>query len=497
MKKTITYLMIMLLFMPSWGLAGQVDEGVDPGSIIKEKEVLVLSLDDCVRIALENSFEVKLAKLDLYVAETDLLYSQAVFDTFLFGNVSYLEDKRQELSVFAPDDDQTNVYSFGVTKELPTGTEITASWSDTRTWSDSIFVSKNPAHNTEIALEARQPVGSNSFGFVDRNTITLTKLAIENADLETVNRIEAHIANTIKGYVDLMSAKRLLGIFRDILEKAEKLYEVEKKNFDIGLREKVDLYAVEANVANRQAEVIIAENNYKRTQENLKLLINIQENVEINPAEELKTYPVGMGLPQCLKEAFENRRDYKIRKRDVDIKGLDLRIKGNQLWPEIDLVLSMKMNGIDGKFNKAAGKATVTDHTEYFAGIEFSMPIENSQARSQYKKASYEKEKALVSLKQTERTVITDVVNAYNDTASFGASLEYTQQAVDLQAGKLSEEEKRFRQGRSMTKILIDYQRDLLRAELENVEFTRDHRKSKVDLFRSMNTLLKQFEEIT
>jgi outer membrane protein TolC len=496
MRKTVTYLIILMLLAPSQGLAVQVAESMDVESILKEKEIMVLSLDDCVRLALANSFEVQLAKLDLYVAETELLYSEAVFDTFLFGNIGYSEDKRQELSVFAPDDDQTNVYSFGITKELPTGTEITANWSDTRTWSDTVFVSKNPAHNTEISLEARQPVGKNSFGFVNRSTITLTKLAIENADLETVNRIEEHIANTIKGYVDLMSAKKLLKIFQDILEKAKKLYEVEKKNFDIGLKEKVDLYAAEANVANRQAEAIIAENNYKRTQENLKLLINIQESVEINPAEELKTYPVGRDLPQCLKEAFEYRRDYKIRKREVDIKGLDLRVKGNQMWPEIDLILSMKMNGINGKFNKAAGKATVADHAEYFAGIEFNMPIENSQARSQYQRATYEKEKSLVSLKQTERTVITEVVNTYNDTRSFGASLKYTQQAVDLQSKKLAEETKRFRQGRSKTKIIIDYQRDLLRAELENVEFIRDHRKSKVDLFRSMNVLLKEFEDL-
>ncbi|MBD3425995.1 MAG: hypothetical protein GF409_02040 [Candidatus Omnitrophica bacterium] len=494
--KRISFNLIILLIMMSLG-AGTVLAVQQPEDEKSPVEItsIVLSLEDCIRLTLQNSYEVKLAKLDLYVAETDLLFSEAVFDTFFFGNVSYTEDKRQELSVFAPDDDQTNIYSFGASKKLPTGTTITVNWSDTRTWSDTVFVSKNPAHDTEISLEARQPVGENSFGFIDRNTVTLTKLAIENADLQTKDRIENHLANTIKAYIDLMSAEKTLSIFQDILDKAIELYDVEERNFNIGLKEKVDLYAVEANVANRQAEVIIAENNYKRAQEILKLLMNVQEKARVEPAQQLSTYPIDRDLKQCLEEAFRKRRDYMIKKRDVDIRGLDLRMKGNQLWPEIDLLLSMKMNGINRDFNTAAGKATASDHAEYFAGVEFNIPIENSEARSQYDRASLKKQKALVSLKQVERKIITDVVNAYNDTRSYGRSLEFTGKAVRLQSQKLEEEEKRFRYGRSMTKILIDYQRDLLRAELENVGFIKDHRKAKVDLFRSMNVLLEGYED--
>ncbi|MGB3081912.1 MAG: hypothetical protein WBB86_02825, partial [Candidatus Omnitrophota bacterium] len=88
----------------------------------------ILSLEECIIYAVYNSFEAKMAKLDLLIAETELMPAVAVFDTILFGNAGYAEDKRQQVSVFAPDDNQTNTYSVGVTKELPTGTELTATW---------------------------------------------------------------------------------------------------------------------------------------------------------------------------------------------------------------------------------------------------------------------------------------------------------------------------------------------------------------------------------
>jgi outer membrane protein TolC len=498
MKKILTVHMILFHLVLA-AFCVEAREGVEPdpaAAAVSEKEVRALSLRDCVKLALNNGFEVKLAKLDLYVAETQVLYSEAVFDTFLFGDFSYTEDKRQELSVFAPDDDQTNVYSFGASKKLPIGTELAATWSDTRSWSNTQFVSKNPAHNAELSLDARQPVGKNMFGFVDRGTVTLAKLAVQNADLETKDRIEAAITDTIKAYIDLLSTKRLLEITQNMLDRAEKLYEADKRNFDIGLIEKVDLYASEANVANRQAEAIIAGNAYSRAQEVLKLEMNVQEDWNIVPEEELTSYPVTETLEDCLKQAFYHRRDYAVKKRDVDMKGLDLRMKRNMEWPEIDLFFTMKMNGLEQDFKKAAGKTFVADNTEYIAGFEFSMSLENKQARSEREKAAYEKEKALVNLKKTERTIITEVVTAFNDVRSYGASLDYMQKAVDLQAKKLSEEEKRFAQARSSTKRLIDYQRDLLRAELEDVRFITDHRKAKADLYRSMNVILEKFEDL-
>jgi len=488
------HLMLIMIF-----LAGQIFYA-QPASAQEELHVFPaprpVSLVDCVWFAVYNSFEVKLARLDLYIAETGLMYSQAVYDTFLYGGASYIEDKRQQLSVFAPDDSQTNNYSAGVTKTLPTGTELTAELSDEREWTNTIFVSKNPAHNAELLLQFKQPVLKNTFGFVDRTNVSVTKLAIKNADLEMRDRIEALIADVEKAYWDLVFAKRRLEIFDGILEKARNLHETNRKNFDMGLIEKVDFVASEANLSQAEAEVLVVKNNYRRAEENLKLIMNQNAKNRITSAERFNGRYLDRDLPGCLKEAFEKRRDYKIRKRDIKINGLELSMKDNERWPEVDLTGSMSMNGLEGKFEKAMGKTTVVDNVYYYAGIEVSFPFENREAESEYLKAKYEKQSALVKFKQVERRIITEVGNAFRAVIAYENSIGFIKKAAVLESEKLKEEEKRYKYGRSNTKRIIDYQRDLLFAELEEARYLLNHMIAKVDLDRSMNIILGKYEDI-
>ena len=142
-----------------------------------------LSLAECIRFAIKNSFEVKLARLDFLIAETEQGVAESVFDAVLSADVSYENDKREPLSVFGADHQRTNKYSFDASKKLPSGTELSLALSDTRSWTNSGFVARNPAHTAELELQARQPLAKNIFGFIDRRNISVTSLAIQNADL--------------------------------------------------------------------------------------------------------------------------------------------------------------------------------------------------------------------------------------------------------------------------------------------------------------------------
>lgn len=465
----------------------------EEGNALPER---MMPREACVKYAVENSFDVKLARLDLYIAETDILYSEGVFDTLFYVGAGYSEDKLQQSSVFAADDNQSNDYYAGLSKTLPSGTELTAEIGDTRFWSNSAFVSKNPYHNMEFFLDMKQPLGRNMFGFVDRANITLTRLAVKNASLEMQDRVEAFIEKVEIAYLDLVLAEKTLDIYRSILGRAQRLYDNDLKNFDMGLIERVEIYASEANVANLEAELLLAENAYRRSEEILKMLMNLDPEVRIRPAQN-DAYRGDSGtLADSIKEAFAGRRDYLAAKRECEIKDLDVRVKENEKWPEVDLTLSMKTNGLEEGFGRAGSKMTGADNTYYYAGIEASVPLENSKARSQHIKKKEEKKRALVRLKEVERSIITEVGNSFGDVKAFEGSLKFILRAVKLQSDKLTEEEKRFSLGRSETKRLIDYQQDLLRAELEEARSLVDRKKAWVALERSTNTLLARYEEL-
>ncbi|KJJ85778.1 outer membrane efflux protein [Candidatus Omnitrophus magneticus] len=453
-----------------------------------------ISLKESLDFAIENSFDVKLAKLDLLISETDKTYASSVYDTFLTGGASYGEDKRQQSSIFYPDNSQNNIYHAGVSKTLITGTNLNAEFFDNRAWSNSQFVSLNPAHTAEAAFTAVQPIGKNTFGFIDRNKLSVTKLAVENASLTERDRIEGYIADVSKAYWGVVYSKRSVEIYEEILEKARELYDSSLKNFDMGLIERGDLLAARANLESVKSEIIIAKNNLENTIEDFKMLINMPETLDIIPLEKLEEKVNGCpsDIGACLKTSFNKRRDYMSAKRDVEIKGIELKIKKNSALPEIDLKGTMAFNGARNAFSKSMNKVTGTDNSYYYGGIEVSLSLENSASKADFLRQKYEKEKTIIKLKQIERKIITETVNSFNSVRALKESARHVEEAVNLSEEKLIEEDKRFRSGRSNMKRVIDYQDDLLRAKLKKITVLFEYTSSLIDLERVMNNLLEK-----
>ncbi|MBN2096955.1 MAG: TolC family protein, partial [Candidatus Omnitrophica bacterium] len=400
MRKNRKILLILFL-IASLGLGGSYS-----GLAEEEQQ---LSFEQCIQLALKGSYEVRLAELDYLIAETNLGVAEAIYDTILEAEISYERDKRKQLSIFAGEEQTTNTYSIEATKKLPSGAKATLSFDDTRNFSDSSFVSLNPAHSAELTFEAEQPLAKNAFGYIDRRNVSVTRLAIQNADLDTKERIEQMLADVESAYWQWAFAKRSLDIHHDILEKAKRLHAVNAKNYDLGLIERGDFLGSEANVLIREKDLKIAENQYRRSEEKIKLLMNVRADSRFYPEDSLEYKKRQVDLEESLKEAFIYRRDYQKAKREIEIKGLVLETKENARWPEIDLVTTFAANGVERRLGHSSSDIFTDSDNYYSAGIKFSFPLENNLAQSEYSRAVYAQEKTIISLKNIERSIVTEV----------------------------------------------------------------------------------------
>ena len=110
--------------------------------------------------------------------------------------------------------------------------------------------------------------------------------------------------------------------------------------------------------------------------------------------------------------------------------------------------------------------------------------------------ATYNKEKALVTLKNIERTIVTEVGNAFRDYVTYEVNVDNLIQVAQLQLEKLKEEEKRFRYGRSDTKRSIDYQQDYLNSRLEVARSIVSLELAKTKLTKVLNIILEKYERL-
>jgi outer membrane protein TolC len=460
----------------------------------EEKETphtLFLSLSDITTLALKNNLDIKIAKLDALISGTDLENSQSIFDTILSLSAYTSEDELDKSTTLLGKKSITTDYDISLEKKFPTGTTLELDLSNERNWSDSPFITTNPSHDASVELSITQELAKNTFGLIDRGTVAMTKLAIKNAELSTVDRIENTIANVQKTYWYLVLAQENVILKKKMLKEARRLYDINKEKFRVGMIEKPDLLASEANVALRETELLIAENQLKNASEDLKLLLNLKTSQAVVPEESLRFWPVSVSFTDSLKEAIMLRRDYARAKNELDRLNINLQMKKNSLWPQVDLEATLKRNGLDADFSQAVQEITSENNPYYYVGLKVKVPLENRSARSNYRKADFEKSKALLKLKKVEEKIAVEIDEKVREVELTKETYLNRVRTAELQQKKLEAELKLFNAGRSSSFRVINYQEDLHLAKFKTLEALYNYRIALINLKLAQNSLLQ------
>jgi len=471
-------------------------DGVVTHSIEKVDGSYVLSLNRVMQLALQNNFDIQLAKYDAQIARTDKGVSESVYDTVIDMELKYRKDKAARTSSLMGSETVDNDYNVGVTKKLPTGTTVSVDMTNNRNWTDSSFATLNPSHDSGLGITIEQELGKNFFGIQDRGDVKITKIDIENSEYTSLDKIEGYLADVQKAYWDLVLQIERLEIEKRMVEQAKKLYDLHQEKVKDGLVENPELYASEANYRVRVNELLLLEDLVKNKENALKLLLNIEDDdVRIKPAD---SFEVGNGnreLDIALKQAFENRRDYKKTLNAIKSKNINLSMKKSNIWPEINLKASLVRNGVGAHFKDSLGDVGDEDNPNFFAGLTVSFPLENSKAKSQLKAAEIEKAKAIIGVKQIERKITVNIIDQVRNCNVRKESAINRIRIAELQTQKLEEEEKRFNYGRSNTDTLIRFQEDVIQAELLSTQAKFNYHTALVDLELKQSMLLDKYWE--
>ena len=459
------------------------------------ERVLYLSFDATIELALENNFDIQLAKYDAYVKREDLGAAESVFDTLLTAKIGYTNDQLARSSSLAGTKSKTNDYNFGIFKKLPTGTELDIDFTNQRSWSDSSYVAVNPSYEPKAKIAITQPIAKNFFGLIDRGDIKITKFDIEKSDYTNLDKIEGYIADVQKAYLELILAYEAFEIKKEMLDRAEHLCNINSDKLKRGLIENPEFLASRANLDLRKVDLLLAENQIKTAGNTLRLHLNIENDVEIKPSDNFKDKLADLSFDECVAIAVEYRRDYKKANVNVESKKLNLVLKENNKWPEINLEASFVKNGIGKQYNDALGQLTNDNKKEVYIGLTFSYPLENRSAKSKLNKAKLEKAKALVELKKIERKVVVDIDEKVRNYNVLKEKLEQQKKIENLQAQKLEGEGLRFKFGRSDSDTLIRYQQDLLDAKIASLGAAQDAEKALIEVKLAQDSLLDEVWE--
>jgi len=168
-----------------------------------------------------------------------------------------------------------------------------------------------------------------------------------------------------------------------------------KKYYDVGKSSKFDVLRAEVQVANIKPMVVSAKNNLKLAESQLRMLLGINESVEINYNEKLKIIQSELtdkNLDELIEIALKSRPEVVILNKQKNISEKQVSISKAAFAPTIALGTSYQYQGMRDDF-----KFTGNDFYKSFSSsISISIPLFSGM------KNSAKFQQAKIAVKETE-----------------------------------------------------------------------------------------------
>ncbi len=524
---------------------------------------LQITLQDAVELALENSLDIAVQRYYPWISDAGLLNAKAGntgfatpgvqigassaainpyvffvqnFDPLIQSSASVADitvpinnpftsgagtgSSTGVASVISHSTQFNNQYS----QTFQTGTNLTVNWNNNRSSADIVNFF-NPDVTSSLSISVSQPL-LNGFGVqMWTRNIRIANNNRKIADWAFTQQAITTITNTITAYWELVYARENVKVNQQAVTVAEKLYDDNKKQLEIGSLAPLDVTRSESEVATDTQNLILAQTVQLQDEQTLKNFISKDPlapnmiNVEIIPTD-LPKQPAaieGASFEEAIKEAFAKRPElqeevYNLKNAEIDVKATK-----NALLPSLTANAFYQSNGLAGNspipgtttniistavpivdangnpisvdvggvptpiFESAAvtpsvgtakhGFGTAQDQIfhnrfpEYAGQLTLTLPLRNRAAQAEHVRALLAQRQMETQMQQLRNAALLDVRNTFIALTQGRAQVAAAVKARELQQQTFDAEQKKYQLGASTVYTVIQTQRDLITAQ--------------------------------
>src|SRR6266851_2221260 len=505
---------------------------------------LELSMQEAVELALENSMDIVVQRYNPWFADTGILKANSGgfsgvtpgavfggstsnnpllnFDPVISTTLSY-DDRKSPInnpltsgtgtgvSSLGTLSTHTSVYNFQYTQGFSTGTSFFTAWDNSRNSASLSANLFNPSVTSQIFVGFQQQL-LNGFGrSVNTRNIRIAKNNRKIADWAFTQQAITTVTNTITAYWELVFARENVKVQQQAVTVAEKLYNDNKKQLEIGTMAPLDVTRAESELATNRQNLIVAQTLQLQDQQALKNAISKNPlapnfvNVEIITTDS-PSLPETIEAPtfeEAVKEAFAKRPELQEEALNLLNGEIDLKATRNALLPTATLQAQYGTSGLSGnqaKFTtKTVAGAPVVDANgvavagdflpatqftpngiaqagfgdalssvfhnnfpDYQVSLNVQIPIRNRSAQADNQRAILTQRQLEAQLQQLKNAALLDVRNTYIALTQDRAQVDAASKARELQQQTFDAEQKKYQLGASTVYLVIQTQRDLI-----------------------------------
>jgi len=542
---------------------------------------LHISLQDAVELALENSMDIAVQRYYPWIADDSILKAKSggfgfgtpgaafasstaninpfslnivTFDPIVTSSVSFSDVSTPINNPFLSGTGSSALtglilhssqYNNQYSETFLTGTNLTVNWNNTRS-SSSAANFFNPVVSSTLSVSFSQPL-LNGFGLsVTTRNIRIAKNNRKIADLAFTQQAITTVTNTINAYWELAFAREFVQVQQQAVTVAQKLYEDNKKQLEIGSMAPLDVTRAESELATDRQNLIVAQTVQLLDEQTLKNAISKDPlapnlvNVEIITTDQPKQ-PAAIEAPsfeESVKEAFAKRPDLQEEIINLKNAAIDVKATRNALLPSASLGAFYQSNGLAGNspingtaslistgipivdaagtpvsvngvpifqsglkpsvlgtsqegFTTAQNEIFHNKFPEYAVQVTLTLPLRNRSAQADNARALLVQRQLEAQMQQLKNTALLDVRNTYITLTQDRAQVEAASKARQLQQQTFDAEQKKYQLGASILYNVILTQRDLINAQATEIRALANLEEAKANYERALGRTLE------
>lgn len=551
---------------------------------------IYLSLNDAVTLALENNYDIEIARINLDIADTDILRANAggvlrgvstgliqntlggttstvvggggpggtssgtgggaagaqgivvstngggplpmSLDPVLTGTLQYEDANTQQPTTFITGTDtlkqNTAQYNFGYQEGFKTGTQLNATFNNTRTTTNSVRSNYSPQLNSTFQVRVTQhllqgfgPWLNGRFILQAKNDRRITDSAFRQQLLSTVTQVENIYWGLVSAYEDEQAKERALA-------QSTQLTADNRRQLEIGTLAPLDVVNSDAAVAADRQALVASKTNLEYQQLIMKQAIarNLND-PQLSNAPVIPTDRVSLDrLPEedtpiedLVREAYANNP--QIEQAILQMKNNEITIKAfrNNLLPTVDAYAFYGGSALSGRRNPSLAcidnngnplppsncpipEGGITDawqntfnnrFPDSGVGVNINIPLRNRIAQADQARSQMEYRQSQMRLQQLYTQTRINVINEQYALTNDRAQVQSAQAARDYAVQSLDAEQKKYRLGASTTALVLQQQRNLATADNNLISATAVYAKDRVALGQLLSNLLDKY----
>jgi outer membrane protein TolC len=431
---------------------------LDQEAVRRGVPVRDLTVEDALRMGRANNVDLHAAELRPQQAAMDLLVTEAVFNPELYGSVGYQDASSPSLNAFSPSSTSKTVdATLGWRQRVVTGGLFDLAFHPMRTDTVSSSGAFSPQlYTSNWVTSYTQPLLRSAWSDYNNAPISAARANVASSQFDFERTVQNTLQTIVTAYWELSFARENYRVVAASLQVAREQLRITNERIRVQELAARDRVADEAEVATRNEQMIVAENDIRRREDALRRLLfpDRQEGVwsyTLRPTSDIAVTPAVETLPwqDYADKAIEERPDLKSLRSLVSIAEQDLLRAGRDVLPELDLVSSYSSIGVNDQFPQAWQDSTEFPYPTWSVRLQFSIPIGNQSARAHRQRAELEVERRRRELYGAMLDVQTEIRDAVRSLESLAQSIVASGESVRLAATNLETEQVKLRVGSS------------------------------------------------